>query len=109
MGDRGQVKITQWNNQSVYLYTHWGASELRELVKEVLSRRVRWGDGPYLSRMIFSQMIKDDVGGELGYGIAAGDCDHYLSVNLHIENQTVEIVEYGETVFTGSFNDFLES
>ena len=75
MGCRGTIEI--WENGAapkdeespVVLYTHWGAYEMMSDLKEVLSRRKRWGDAAYLSRMIFSQMIKDDIDGETGYGI----------------------------------------
>lgn len=109
MGDRGQVKVIQWGDKPVYLYTHWGASELGELVKSVLKRKLRWDDEAYLTRMVFSEMIKDDIGGELGYGISAGPCDHYIGVNIHVKNQTVELTKYDETLFTGSFEEFINS
>jgi len=109
LGDRGQVKVIQWGDKPVYLYTHWGASELVETVKSVLRRKLRWDDDAYLTRMIFSKMIEDDIDGELGYGISAGPCDHYISVNLHVKNQEVEIVNHGDTLFQGSFTDFINS
>ena len=109
MGDRGQVKITQWGDKPVYLYTHYDGSELVEIVKKVMRRKQRWSDGAYLSRMIFCAMVGDDTDGELGYGISSGECDHYVSVNLHIKNQTVEVIRYGKTEFKGSFEDFINS
>ena len=108
MGDRGQVKIIQWDEKPVYLYSHYDGYRMDEIVENVLKRRKRWDDGPYLSRMIFCEMVKDDVGGELGYGISSSECDHYVSVNIHIKNETIEIVKYGETTFSGSFEEFLE-
>jgi hypothetical protein len=75
MGYRGTIEI--WENGAapkdeespVVLYTHWGAGEMLSDLKEVLSRKKRWSDPAYLSRMIFSKMIKDDINGETGYGI----------------------------------------
>ena len=75
MGCRGTIEI--WENGAapkdeespVVLYTHWGAHEMLSDLKAVLSRRKRWGDAAYLSRMIFSKMIRSDIDGETGYGI----------------------------------------
>lgn len=64
MGERGQVKIGK-----VFLYTHWGGHKLKKIVKSALSKRWRWNDEEYLTRIIFDEMIKDEIGTETGYGI----------------------------------------
>ena len=111
MGDRGQVKILQWDEeQAVYLYTHWGASELKDLVKQVLARRLRWDDNGYLARMIFSQMVKDDLDGELGYGITTNQAgDAWITIEVDCENNQITVTEYDETTFTGTFEEFISS
>ncbi len=65
MGDRGQVKIT-----GVYLYTHWGATELIKDIKKALGRKQRWDDQEYLARIIFDVMIGNEQGKETGFGIS---------------------------------------
>jgi hypothetical protein len=84
MGDRAQVLI---EDTGVYLYTHWGGSNLLETVKEAIGSkegRGRWSDGEYLTRIIFSRMIKHDLMGETGYGIGTrqhGDIERLITVN----------------------------
>ena len=71
MGDRANVEIKD-SNGSIFLYTHWGGSELKNTVKHALRRRQRWNDGQYLARIIFCEMIgKDNWDGETGFGISA--------------------------------------
>jgi hypothetical protein len=74
MGDRGNIVVLSDHieegkeRQAVYLYTHWGGSEIQLYLKAALSRRKRWDDAPYLARIIFQQMIGNDDG-ETGFGI----------------------------------------
>lgn len=73
MGDRANVHVA-----GVYLYTHWGGSELPETVRRALIRgEERWQDEPYLARIIFCEMVGENVKGTTGYGISAecGDGD----------------------------------
>jgi len=73
MGDRGQVKIIGTDNAespNLYFYTHWGATSLENYVSDALDRgRGRWNDKEYLNRIIFSEMIKDEVLSDIGFGI----------------------------------------
>ena len=71
MGDRAQVAVLDtYNNGIVYLYTHWGGSMLGETLAKALDRgRERWDDEPYLTRIIFSEMIRDDPYSLTGHGI----------------------------------------
>ena len=94
MGDRAQVKIIDNEKEApVYLYTHWGGSELENTVKKALRRgRDRWNDPCYLSRIIFSEMIKNDIMGTTGYGICTtehGDVHTVITVNC--EKQSIQI------------------
>ena len=69
MGDRGNI-VVRSEYGDVWFYTHWRGSEMKDVLQEVLSRRVRWDDAAYLARMIFSALIKNNVDGETGYGIS---------------------------------------
>lgn len=71
MGSRAQVYI---EDEKIYLYTHWHADKLEEIVKTALRKRWRWRDPEYLARIIFCQMVKGSEGEETGYGI--GSCIH---------------------------------
>lgn len=70
MGDRNNIKITYSNGASVYLYSHWGGSQLRDIVAEAVTTSGRLDDESYFARVLFSKMIQDDIQGETGYGIA---------------------------------------
>jgi hypothetical protein len=95
MGDRGQVKITAQGNPDLYLYTHWGAESLPEVIASALAHgRDRWTDDEYLNRIIFSEMIQYDVLGETGYGIGFGEHgDVWRVVEINYDNKTVAVRE----------------
>lgn len=93
MGTRGNVKVI-FGRSKVYLYQHYDADDLPDKVQEALYRVKQSGrlsDGQYLGRMIFSEMIKDDVMGSTGYGLSSnlhdGD-DRVLTVD--VDNQTIQ-------------------
>lgn len=90
MGDRGQVLI---KDTGVYLYTHWGATELYETVKNAIRKKWRWNDPEYLARIIFDEMTKGVQGRETGYGIGtkmAGDIWRLVIVDCKKFTVTVE-------------------
>lgn len=77
MGDRGNVAVMQYpyddQDKVVYLYTHWGGTELPVVLAEALDSaagRGRWNDPAYLARIIFCRMVRGDEAGETGYGIS---------------------------------------
>lgn len=75
MGDRRNVEVID-NGKSVFLYTHWQGTDLPKIVQNALRRgKDRLDDGPYLTRIIFSEMIRDDILGTTGYGISANQQD----------------------------------
>jgi len=119
MGDRGQVKFifTSYgkkkdkDKECVYFYTHWSASELEDTVRRALARRQRWDDDEYLARIIFSEMIKDEVDEEAGYGI--GHSEHggiWKLVTVNCNDQTVEVYNKSddEESTCCSFEEFIK-
>ena len=84
MGDRGNIGIVQHPNgddpdRAIYLYAHWGGSELPFVLQVALRRgRDRWDQEGYLTRIIFSSMIRGDLEETVGYGIST-----YLLDNDH--------------------------
>jgi len=106
MGDRGQVLI---KDNGVYLYTHWGASDLVQTVRAALARgKDRWHDDEYLTRIIFSEMIKDDLMGTTGYGIGHsehGDCWNVISVDC--SKQIVSYCDREDEDHEIAFDDFI--
>lgn len=103
MGDRGNVLIVERNGGTIYLYTHWGGSSLPSVLQSALLRGSnRWDDESYLTRIIFSEMIKDEVMSETGYGISTYQTDsNHDDLIVNMFNQTVS---YGGMLWT--FNDF---
>lgn len=81
MGDRSNVVIeTKFNGENasrVYLYSHWSGTSVLESVLHGL-RSGRTDDPPYLARIIFDHMIRNDRGSETGFGISG-----YITDNEH--------------------------
>lgn len=94
MGDRAQVVIT--NNDdlkgAVWLYSHWGGTDLPSVVQAALKRKARWNDHEYLARIVFQQMIGNDKH-ETGFGIGTsehGDGEHPVLI-LNTESMTITV------------------
>ncbi len=103
MGDRGNIVIEGVDKVAeLYLYTHWSGSNLPQIVSRGLVKgKQRWGDEPYLNRVLFQTMIgKDD--GLTGYGISAHEGDGGTEVYICHDSQTVR---YNETSY--SFSEFI--
>ncbi|OQA48729.1 MAG: hypothetical protein BWY47_00935 [Bacteroidetes bacterium ADurb.Bin302] len=109
MGDRANICVTETDGgeaTKVYLYTHWDGSELAVKLKNALirSKDDRWKDGPYLTRVIFCEMVKNDINGTTGYGISG-----YITDNEHdilyvdVDNQVVRTNECSYT-----FEDYIK-
>ena len=96
MGDRGNIIV-----DGVYLYSHWTGSQLPSILQEALKKQWRWDDGSYLTRIIFCEMVKDDIDGETGYGISNSPTEG-LEIIVNSEKNNVE---YGDKVF--SFKEFI--
>lgn len=123
MGSRGNIFMVQHPNGSgqsdvgIFMYTHYSGHALPEILQTVLRHKVRWNDEPYLARMIFSAMIKDDVSGERGAGLSTYLCDYnYPILVVNSEEQTVSVADAVDennnplsTIFkTYSFSEFCE-
>ena len=114
MGCRGTIEV--WENgdapkseeRPVVLYTHWGAKEMEDDLRDVLSRKKRWSDPAYLSRMIFSRMTRNDPDGETGYGIQTcnvGDAESEIIVDC--DRQEIIVKGWDEND-TYTFNEFID-
>ena len=95
----GQIEIIGPHGR-VYIYTHSSASKLVAEVHEVLSRKKRWDDPDYLTRMIVCGIIPyDQWNSEFGYGIGT---QLYVDINLLISidttYQTISISSHGSGV-----------
>lgn len=70
MGDRSNIAITYHNGETVYLYGHWLGKENLDIVQEAIDEGRRLDDAPYFARIVFSKMVRRDIDGETGFGIA---------------------------------------
>ena len=107
MGDRGQVYI---KDENVWLYTHWGASELTKTVRKALAHKRRWEDAEYLARIIFDEMTRG--GGDCpytGYGISGrgphGDAWRIITVD--VGNKVVRVEDNGVVEIETTFDEFI--
>ena len=97
MGDRANVYVPAPSfadpekSEGVYLYTHWGGGALPYVVQRALRRRQRWIDTAYLTRIIFSEMVRGVELSENGYGIAtyAPDNDRTFCIVVDTDDQRV--------------------
>lgn len=106
MGDRGNVQVKEnVSDSGVFFYSHWYGSELPQRVATALKRgRSRWGDTAYLARIIFCEIVKDEINGETGYGISTQECDpEYPLIVVNDGDYTVTIAD--ETL---SYKEFVE-
>jgi hypothetical protein len=98
MGDRANIIVKDGSKNPIFLYTHWAGSELPATLQEGLKRgRPRWDDDSYLTRILFCEMIQDDVLGETGYGISTSmpDNEHnYLIVDVPAQKVIVAKYDY---------------
>jgi len=104
MGTRAQVFM---KDTGVYLYQHWDGDDLFQKVKNAIAKKWRWDDEEYLTRIIFCEMVKDNIDGETGYGIGNsqhGDIEYLVTVDC--KNQTVEEIHcYTKNIKNISFKD----
>ena len=101
MGDRGNVFFVDGKAgkelAGIYMYSHWGGGFLPAQVRAALHRgRGRWGDSQYLARIMFCELIQEDVVGETGFGLSTqiGDNEHSI-IRVDDASQRVSFHEPG--------------
>jgi hypothetical protein len=95
MGDRSNIVVVQPDQSRIWLYGHWMGEDNYRVAGQVLSRKLRWNDSPYLTRMLFEYMIEGVYDKETGFGISTYMCDNeYPIVVIDPERQTVHLEEY---------------
>jgi predicted nucleic acid-binding protein len=105
MGDRGNIQVIHPMG-SIYLYTHWGGSDVaRDLARALDRARDRWDDEMYLTRIIFCEMIRGEEEETTGYGIGLeiADNEHEIPI-VDVEH---EEVFYNDRVY--SFDAFMRA
>jgi len=93
--DSGQIEIIGPYGR-VYLYTHNSANSLVAVVNNVLSKKLRWDDPDYLSRMIFCKMVPEsEWDSELNFGIGTQMyIDIKMLITINTVNQTIKISSF---------------
>ena len=113
MGDRGHVYVHDGDRPGVYLYAHSAGSELPELVADGLEvGQGRWSDMPYLTRIIFDEVIKGGggVSNLLGFGIDTRENDigdGHRVVDVDTAEQAVTLWRHDQATWTGLFERFV--
>jgi hypothetical protein len=96
MGDRGNIVMKYEGGQEIWFYAHWSGSDMAAILASALERgRGRWNDDSYLSRIIFCELIEDDVNGTTGFGISPHMCDNE-HVILVVDCQAQKVSLRGE-------------
>lgn len=97
MGERNYIYL---ENDGIYLYSHWDTQKyLYQVVIDALKRgRERWDDSQYLNRIIFCELIKEDVLGLTNYGISKEIWDGQVAVTVDIKKQTVNGHKFSDAV-----------
>lgn len=121
MGDRGNIVVheecyvknngKEKTDKSIFLYTHWGGYRIKQDVQEVLSRKQRWDDAPYLTRMLFCKMVgKERFDEETGYGISTYMCDNeHNLIHVYPDKAVVEErTEKDKLVKKWTFDEYIK-
>lgn len=108
---RGQVAVVQREGVQ-YLYTHWHGRDLIRDVHIVLSKRLRWAEPDYLSRMLFCQMLPREAQyDDNGLGISLIEyADTLVKVEIDTVSQMIRIFRPGlsQPDWAGTFVRFIQ-
>ena len=107
-----QIEIhNRYNKCPLYLYNHEGSNSLVSIVFEVLSRKERWDDADYLSRMIFCAMVPESEWHEsTNYGIGTSlymDLQLFISINVPLQKITIQLTEDLHNPIVYTFEEFV--
>lgn len=98
MGDRVDIALYESESSApVVLYSHWDGWQAPELIAKALDRgRSRWDDYSYLTRIIVSQFLKQNIEGLTGYGLSTGvgAGDSVIQIRLWLQTVVVDGIEY---------------
>jgi len=101
MSTRAQVYM---KDSDVYLYQHCDGDNLMDTVVAAVNSDVgkgRQSDPEYLARIIFCKMVKDNVGGETGFGIGTtehSDIEYLVTVDCENKTITEKQIYYRKTL-----------
>jgi len=112
MGDRANVGIRTSNNNTIFLYLHWGGMDRHEILAKAISHAmVRDGDESYFTRILISRVIDTDWDKETNVGMsinelpAMGDWQDVPVYNY--TDKTISIYQEDWTDGTGGLADYI--
>jgi hypothetical protein len=112
MGDRANVGIRTSNNNTIFLYLHWGGMDRHEILAKAISHAmVRDGDESYFTRILISRVIDTDWDKETNVGMsinelpAMGDWQDVPVYNY--TDKTISIHQEDWTDGTGGLADYI--
>jgi hypothetical protein len=71
MGDRANFGIKTSDNDTIFIYLHWGGTDRHEIMANAISyAMVRDGDEGYFTRIFVSRIIAEDWKEETGAGMS---------------------------------------
>lgn len=105
---RRNIELKYSNGKKVYFYSHWTGETLDLTLRDALEKgRERWSDESYLARIIFSEMIKDEVNKNTGYGISPYETSaNYPTIKIDLKEQTVNDKNYQDFINEKIYQDF---
>jgi hypothetical protein len=83
MGDRATFVFEQEDGNAIYLYGHWAGDGMMNELAQALDHalpRIGMGDEVYATRICVSQLTRDYVDSETGWGLSTYFCDSEHSV-----------------------------
>ena len=97
MGDRANVGIRTSNNNTIFLYLHWGGMDRHEtLAKAISHAMVRDGDESYFTRILISRIIDTDWDKETGVGMAINELPSGGEYDVPVYNYTDKTISIYE-------------
>lgn len=97
--------------KAIYIYSHWGGgfeyrdSSLADAIVRALGKHERWDDPEYLARMIFSEVVKEDVNGNTGFGLAPYEMDsNFNTIEIDLQGKMIDGWTYQQ--FIDGYLDF---
>lgn len=98
MGDRANIVVrdryAKRDSEAVWLYSHWGGTEMPETLRQALAHRERWDDEPYLARIVLQTMIAGDQSAT-GYGISTRMPDNEYDLLVLADERVYRVPENG--------------
>lgn len=110
MSTRSNIRLTYSDGNKVVFYQHCDGDTLSDTLKAALKRgKGRWSDSTYLARIIFSEMIQNDVLGTMGYGIGTHVSEeNWFTLDVNLADQTVEWTDQSGKSYCMEYDKFID-